>query len=515
MNKAFDFFVWEDFPSINTVIDQKNLNKVNRGLEEVDNRVITHEEVKATKVEVAPLIKEISFNESNGIFTITRKDGSSFIIDTKLEKIAINFGYDPLTQQITLNLIDGTKQYIDLSALITQYEFLDTETVSFFVDESGKVYAIVKEGSVQEKHLRPNYLAEIKVEAAKAQQAAAAAANAETIAGAKATESSDYATQSKSWAVGGTGVRPDENVNNSKYFAEETKKLLEEASDNVNPTKYSVNQKKQVTLSTLQRVTIKDEYTNSGIAGVSFYLDLDSFSFQNDYLYTEPDNGQPLEDFYDENDSNYSFSMNVVKYYIYVCNKDTGNVLDSMSVDIDPYYYSGGAEEFLSDIASNYYFYDKTKQDYVESSVAPSGVNTYYETSGYVYAYANSSSLLNNILIHDTAADIIFSGLNRVYGSSSGSTISASSLKSLVDYMGSSDSKKGIVFIVFRNYGSANSFMLVGYYETNVLILMGDVYITTLETIILAINRNDNSYATSGILDNRYIDVKTIGIIRI
>lgn len=320
---------------------------------------------------------------------------------------------------------------------------------------------------------------------------------------------------SKSWAVGGTGVRPGENVNNSKYFAEETKKLLEEASDNVNPTKYSVNQKKQVTLSTLQRVTIKDEYTNSEIAGVYFYLDLDSFSFQKDYLYTEPDNGQPLEDFYDESDSDYNFSANVVKYYIYVCNKDTGNVLDSMSVDINPYYYSGGAEEFLSDIASNYYFYDKTKQDYVESSVAPSGVNTYYETSGYVYAYANSSSLLNNILIHDTAADIIFSGSNRVYGSGSGSTISASSLKSLVDYMGSSDSKKGIVFITFRNYGSANYFVLIGCYETNVLVLTGDVYTTTLERILLAINKDNNTYITGGILDNRYIDINTISIIGI
>lgn len=175
MNKAYNRINWENYPSDATPVNEQNLNRMDGSLDEIDNRVITLDTTKATKTEVAPLIKEIEFNESNGIFTITRKDGSKFTIDTKLEKIAINFGYDPTTQKISLTLIDGTVQYIDLSALITQYEFMDTDTVSFFIDESGKVSSIVKEGSIEEKHLRPNYLAEIKVEAAKAEASAAAA----------------------------------------------------------------------------------------------------------------------------------------------------------------------------------------------------------------------------------------------------------------------------------------------------------------------------------------------------
>lgn len=204
MNKTYNRINWENYPSDKTPLNENNLNKIDVAVNTIDDRVITHEEVKATKVEVAPLIKEISFNESNGIFTITRKNGSKFTVDTKLEKIAINFGYDPLTQQISLILIDGTVQYIDLSALITEYEFLDTDTVSFFIDESGKVSAIVKEGSIEEKHLRPNYLAEIKVESAKAESAATAAAASASTASSKASEASASATSAAKSATTAT-----------------------------------------------------------------------------------------------------------------------------------------------------------------------------------------------------------------------------------------------------------------------------------------------------------------------
>lgn len=184
---------WEDFPSDNTAINAQRLNHMDVGIDNNDTRISALDDTKASKEEVAPLIKEISFNESNGIFTVTRKNGSKFTIDTKLEKIAINFGYDPVTQQISLTLIDGTIQYIDLSALITQYEFMDTDTVSFFVDESGKVSAIVKEGSIEEKHLRPNYLAEIKVEVSKAEASKNAASASE--ANAKKSENAAKASQ--------------------------------------------------------------------------------------------------------------------------------------------------------------------------------------------------------------------------------------------------------------------------------------------------------------------------------
>ena len=193
MNKAHSDINWEDYPSDETPLNERNLNKMDSAIDVIDDRVITLDTTKATKAEVATLVADVTFEESTGIITITKKNGSKIAIDTQMEKIAVNFTYNSTTQQIILTLIDGTKQYIDLSALITQYEFLDSDTVAFYIDSSGKVSAIVKEGSIEEKHLEPNYLAKIKVEAAKAELSQKAAATSE--ANAKASEDAAKASE--------------------------------------------------------------------------------------------------------------------------------------------------------------------------------------------------------------------------------------------------------------------------------------------------------------------------------
>ena len=193
MNKAHSAINWENYPSDETPLNESNLNKMDAAIGVIDDRVITLDTTKATKTEVATLVADVTFEESTGIITITKKNGSKITIDTQMEKIAINFDYNPTTQQIILTLIDGTKQYIDLSALITQYEFLDSDTVAFYIDKDGKVSAIVKEGSIEEKHLEPNYLAKIKVEVAKAESSQQAAAMSEI--NAKASENAAKASE--------------------------------------------------------------------------------------------------------------------------------------------------------------------------------------------------------------------------------------------------------------------------------------------------------------------------------
>lgn len=193
MNKAHIDINWENYPSDETPLNKRNLNKMDGSIDIIDDRVITLDTTKATKAEVATLVADVTFEESTGIITITKKNGSKITIDTQMEKIAINFDYNPITQQIILTLIDGTKQYIDLSALITQYEFHDSDTVAFYIDKDGKVSAIVKEGSIEEKHLEPNYLAKIKVEVAKAESSQQAAAKSE--ANAKASENAAKASE--------------------------------------------------------------------------------------------------------------------------------------------------------------------------------------------------------------------------------------------------------------------------------------------------------------------------------
>ena len=218
MQKAYSNIDWENYPSTKTAVNETNLNKMDAALEEIDNRVITLDTTKATKVEVSELFSGVAFDESTGIITFTRKNGSQISIDTKLEKLAINFAYDPVEEKLVITLDDGTKQYVDLSALITVYEFLDSDTIAFAI-EGGKVKAIVKEGSIQGKHLQPDYLADITVQAeiatqkaseasdsaeaaALSQQASAAseqaAKSSETIALQKAGEAADSAAAAES-----------------------------------------------------------------------------------------------------------------------------------------------------------------------------------------------------------------------------------------------------------------------------------------------------------------------------
>ena len=175
MQKAYIRQYWEDYPSENTALDQEHLNHNEAGIDAVDNNVVLLDHIKLNKTDAAELVQEIDWDESNGTLTIIKMNGSRAVIDTKLEKLAVNFKYDPQTQQLVITLDDGTTQNVDLSTLITQYEFLDSDTVAFELTPEGKVKAIVKDGSITEDKLQPNYLADIKVEASKSQTAAESA----------------------------------------------------------------------------------------------------------------------------------------------------------------------------------------------------------------------------------------------------------------------------------------------------------------------------------------------------
>ena len=229
MNKTYGRINWENYPSDETPLNESNLNKIDVATDEIDNRVITLDTTKATKEEVSTLVQDVAFEEKTGIITIVKKNGSKVTIDTQMEKIAVNFSYNAGTQQIILTLIDGTKQYIDLAALITQYEFLESDTVAFSIDSAGKVSAIVKEASIQEKHLRPNYLADIKVEVAKAQASQSVAAKSESNAKASETAAATSesnaaasATKAQSYATGGTNSRTGEDTDNAKYYSQQS-----------------------------------------------------------------------------------------------------------------------------------------------------------------------------------------------------------------------------------------------------------------------------------------------------
>ena len=192
MQKIYSRINWENFPSEKTAVNESNLNKMDLAIDNLDDRVVAMDASKVDLTKANELVKEILWDESNGTLTVVKMNGSRAVIDTKLEKLAVNFTYNPQTQQLVITLDDGTVQNVDLSALITQYEFLDSDTIAFEIT-GGKVKAIVKNGSITEDKLRPNFLADIKVESAKAVNSATNAKASETNAAKSATDAKDSA----------------------------------------------------------------------------------------------------------------------------------------------------------------------------------------------------------------------------------------------------------------------------------------------------------------------------------
>ncbi len=187
---------WENFPSEKTAINRDRLNNIEGGIDAIDDRVCALDTTKVDLTKANELVKEILWDESNGTLTVVKMNGSKAVIDTKLEKLAVNFKYNPQTQQLVITLDDGTTQNVDLSALITEYEFTDSDTIAFEITD-GKVKAIVKNGSITEDKLQPNFLADIKVESAKAVNSATNAKTSETNAAKSATDAKDSADRAQ------------------------------------------------------------------------------------------------------------------------------------------------------------------------------------------------------------------------------------------------------------------------------------------------------------------------------
>lgn len=195
MQKAYNKTLWKNYPDDSSPVNERNLNNMENGIDENDNRIIQLDTTKFDKTEAAKLIKEISIEKATGIITITYYSGATKQIDTLLEKIAVNFDFDETTQKITITLDDGTVKEINLSSFITEYEFDDSDTIAVSV-ENHHVKAAVKNGSITEQHLRPDYLADIKVQAAKAEAARDAAQTAEANAKDSETAAASSATES-------------------------------------------------------------------------------------------------------------------------------------------------------------------------------------------------------------------------------------------------------------------------------------------------------------------------------
>ena len=168
--KIYSREYWENFPSEKTAINRNRLNNIEGGIDAIDDRVCALDTTKVDLTKANELVKEILWDESNGTLTVVKMNGSRAVIDTKLEKLAVNFSFDEANQRLVIILDDGSKQYVDLSAFVTSLEFKDGDIIYFSVVDGNLVSAGIKDGTISEEKLRPNFLADIKIKVGEAEQ---------------------------------------------------------------------------------------------------------------------------------------------------------------------------------------------------------------------------------------------------------------------------------------------------------------------------------------------------------
>lgn len=234
MNKCHVPITWvnDQAPAINDT----HLNQYDGELDTLDDRVITLDTTKANQSDMLLAFKDVSLNSTTGVITFTLFNNTTKTIDTLLEKVAINFDYDddptsPHYQNLIIELEDGTYKYIDMSALITEYEFTDSSTIDFTVT-SGAVSASVIDGSITGAKLQPNYLADVTAQA--------------NTASAAATSATNKATLAQSYAVGGTGTRAGEDTDNAKYYKEQAAAIVNMSFSGLSDTDFNNLQDGQV-----------------------------------------------------------------------------------------------------------------------------------------------------------------------------------------------------------------------------------------------------------------------------
>lgn len=194
-SKLFPFFEWKNRPSTSSPLGESLLNRINRAVDGIDDRVITLNAQKASTEDLNGSIVNVRLDEKTGIFTFTRFDGTTFTINTALEEVVTNFRYDYSAQQLVLTLADGTTQNVDLSALITQYEFTNSATILWTVTTEGKVVGNIKPNSITDQMLQTNYLADITTQANTAVSASQSALESQSLAEQSAEDAKDSAIE--------------------------------------------------------------------------------------------------------------------------------------------------------------------------------------------------------------------------------------------------------------------------------------------------------------------------------
>ena len=241
--------VFDKFPQLimnkyNELIDLLIASGLDTVADDLLNRYTKTETNSLVETETCTLVADIGVDLATGIITVTKKDGSKTTIDTALEKVPSTFEFVEDTENdkfyLKVTNVDGTTSQTEVTNLMNQYTFSEGDIVSFVISKSGTtttVTANIKNGSIGLAQLSTEvkqYYEEIK-SSVSADRAAVEADKAVVLDASQTVTSNttlvlsykeaaeENALLSKSYAIGNTGARADEDTDNSMYYSNEAK----------------------------------------------------------------------------------------------------------------------------------------------------------------------------------------------------------------------------------------------------------------------------------------------------
>lgn len=203
LTKYYFPFTWRNKPSLESPLNEVHLNHIEDGINEMDNRILLLAQDKADAADMANVIIDFTMDDTTGVMTFTRFDGSTFTHDTAVEKIALNCYLEG--DNFVLELADGTKQKVSLSKFIDTYTFSSTDRIRFTVNGKN-ISADIPDGKITLAKLEPTVMSTIRQYTLDAQTSKGVAEQA--------------ASTAQGWAIGGTGFEG----NNAKYYASKSQR---------------------------------------------------------------------------------------------------------------------------------------------------------------------------------------------------------------------------------------------------------------------------------------------------
>ena len=222
-----------------TPLDKRNLNNMDGAIKTLaDSLDVAYNELDSKKLSVDGSYKIISetptWDEKTGILRFKFYDGTEFMVDFNVEKIPVSFSMNE-KGVITMTTEDGTEWTADIGSLTPNYVYDDNEriavTTSKAEDGSTHVSFDLKKGSITNDYLANDYLASIIAETVKAQTASSDAKKSADSASESASNAAYDAKLAQSYAIGGSEIRDGEDLDNAKYYANESKNQAKNATD--------------------------------------------------------------------------------------------------------------------------------------------------------------------------------------------------------------------------------------------------------------------------------------------